>query len=127
MKRLDLMKRSYSGEDIKKIALPISEGLIFVEINDILFFEAARAYSHVFLVDGSKITVSKPMRVFEDILNNRNFFFRLHRSFLVNLNYIKKYHRGESIITMDNNTQIVVARERKQDFENLLKELRLTI
>ncbi|MFN7013529.1 MAG: LytR/AlgR family response regulator transcription factor [Bacteroidia bacterium] len=127
MQRIDLMKQVYSGNDIRKIALPMSDGMLFVDLNEIVFFEADRAYSHVTLVDGSKITVSKPMRVFEDILNNRNFLFRPHRSFLINLNYIKKYHRGESIITMDNNTQIVVARERKQDFENLLKELRLAI
>ncbi len=127
MQRLDLMKNTYKGEEVKKIALPMSDGLLFVDVNEIIFFEADRAYTHVFLKNGSKITVSKAMRVFEDVLNNRPFFFRPHRSYLINLNYMKKYNKGESLIIMDNNVNVSVSRERKQDFEMLLKELKLYI
>lgn len=127
MQRLDLMKNTYKGEEVKKIALPMSDGLLFVDVNEIIFFEADRAYTHVFLKNGSKITVSKAMRVFEDVLNNRPFFFRPHRSYLINLNYMKKYNKGESLIIMDNNVNVSVSRERKQDFEMLLKELKLSV
>ncbi|MCX7743277.1 MAG: LytTR family DNA-binding domain-containing protein [Flavobacteriales bacterium] len=127
MQRLELMKTTYKGDDVRKIALPMSDGLLFVDINEIVFFEADRAYTNVFLNNGSKITVSKPMRTFEDILDNRLFFYRPHRSYLINLNYIKKYVRGESLIMMDNNIIVSVSRERKQEFENLLKELRLAV
>lgn len=127
MQRLDLMKNTYKGEEVKKIALPMSDGLLFVDVNEIIFFEADRAYTHVFLKNGSKITVSKAMRVFEDVLNNRPFFFRPHRSYLINLNYMKKYNKGESLIIMDNNINVSVSREKKQDFEMLLKELKLSM
>ncbi len=127
MQRLDLMKNTYKGEEVKKIALPMSDGLLFVDVNEIIFFEADRAYTHVFLKNGSKITVSKAMRVFEDVLNNRLFFFRPHRSYLINLNYMKKYNKGESLIIMDNNINVSVSREKKQDFEMLLKELKLSM
>jgi two-component system, LytTR family, response regulator len=127
MQRLELMKNTYKGEEVKKIALPMSDGLLFVDVNEIIFFEADRAYTHVFLKNGSKITVSKAMRVFEDVLNNRPFFFRPHRSYLINLNYMKKYNKGESLIIMDNNINVSISRERKQDFETLLKELKLAI
>jgi two-component system LytT family response regulator len=127
MQRLDLMKEVYRGDDVRKIALPMSDGLLFVEVNEIIFFEADRAYTHVFLVNGSKVTVSKPMRIFEEVLNNRPFFFRPHRSYLINLNYIKKYNRSQSLIIMDNQLNVAVSREKKQDFEDLLKELRLLV
>ena len=127
MQRLSLMKDTYRGEDVRKIALPMSDGLLFVDVNEIIFFEADRAYTYIFLNNSSKFTVSKAMRTFEDILSNRPFFFRPHRSYLINLNYIKKYVRVESIIIMDNNLNVGVSRERKQDFENLLKELKLTV
>ncbi|MFN4233295.1 MAG: LytR/AlgR family response regulator transcription factor [Bacteroidia bacterium] len=126
MQRLELMKTTYKGEDVRKIALPMSDGLLFVDVNEIIFFEADRAYTHVFLKNGSKITVSKPMRTFEEILENRPFFFRPHRSHLINLNYIKRYNKGDSVITMDNNINIPISRERKQDFDLLLKELKLS-
>jgi len=125
--RLDLMKSAYSGEEIKKIALPMNDGLMFVDVAEIVYFEADRAYTQVFLTNGSKITVSKPMRVFEDILSNRQFIFRPHRSYLINLNYLKKYMRGDGLLSMDNGVTIPVSRDRKQEFEALLKTLKITI
>lgn len=127
MQRLDLMKSTYNGDEIKKIALPMSDGLMFVDVAEIILFEADRAYTHVFLKNGSKITVSKPMRTFEDILENRQFIFRPHRSHLININYIKKYVRGDGMIFMDNGFALPVSRERKQEFEALLKEVRMSI
>lgn len=127
MQRLDLMKSTYNGDEIKKIALPMSDGLMFVDVTEIILFEADRAYTHVFLKNGSKITVSKSMRTFEDILENRQFIFRPHRSHLININYIKKYVRGDGMIFMDNGVALPVSRERKQEFEALLKELRMSI
>ncbi len=127
MQRLDLMKSTYNGDEIKKIALPMSDGLMFVDVAEIILFEADRAYTHVFLKNGSKITVSKSMRTFEDILENRQFIFRPHRSHLININYIKKYVRGDGMIFMDNGVALPVSRERKQEFEALLKELRMSI
>lgn len=126
MQRMNLMKDVYSGSDIQKIALPMSNGLLFVEINQIVIFEADRVYTSVFLVDGSKLTVSKPLRTFEDILAERSYVFRPHRSYLINIRHIKKYLKGESLIVMENGSSIPVSRERKQDFENVLRELKLS-
>jgi two-component system LytT family response regulator len=124
--QLELMKLSFQGEEIKKIALPMSNGLLFVEVVDIILFEADRAYTNVFLKNGSRITVSKSMGIFEDILSNRPIFFRPHRSHLININYIKKYFRGESTIIMENDKEVSISRERKQEFEGLLKNLLIT-
>jgi two-component system, LytTR family, response regulator len=123
--RIDLMKQTYQGQEVQKIALPMSDGLLFVEVNRIVLFEADRAYTDIYLNDGSKITVSKPMRTFEDILENRQHFFRPHRSFLINLHYLKKYIKGESLLVLDNDISVAISRDRKQDFELLLKELRM--
>lgn len=122
MQRLDLMKDVYRGEEIKKIALPMSDGLVFVDVNNIITFEADRAYTHIYMNNGSKVTVSKPMGSFEEMLRERTQFYRPHRSHFININCIKKYIKGESLIVMDNNMNVAISRERKQDFENLLKE-----
>lgn len=125
--RLDLMKSAYSGEEITKIALPLNDGLLFVDLVEIMMFEAERVYTNVFLKDGSKILVSKPMRVFEELLSNRPLFFRMHRSHFINLNFIKKYQRKESMVEMNNGIVLAIARNRKQEFEDLLKELNLLV
>ncbi len=125
--RLDLLRESYRAEEIRKIALPMNDGLLFVEVADIILLEADGAYTNVFMKNGSKVLVSKKLKFFEDVLANRPAFFRPHRSHLININYLKKYLRGESSIQMDNNTTVSLSRERKQDFEALLKDLRLSV
>lgn len=119
--RLQLMADVAKGETFKRIALPMSEGLVFIEISDIVLFIAEGAYTNVYLNNGTKIMVSKPVRVFDQMLEGKQQFYRCHRSFLINLNYIKKYLKGESIIHFDNGEVAQVARDRKADFEGILK------
>lgn len=125
--RLELLKESYKNEDIRKIALPMGDGLLFIELVDMVLLEADGAYTNVFLKNGSKILVSKKLKFFEDLLANRTGFFRPHRSHIININFIKKYIRGEHIILMDNQFIVSLSRERKQDFETTLKQLGLSL
>lgn len=125
LQRLHLMKEAFAGSDIQRIALPMSDGLLFVETEKIILLEADRVYTNVYMVDGSKILVSKPLRVFEDMLADRETFFRPHRSFLINMRYLRKYVKGESIIELDNHLSLTISRERKSDFEKLLRNLKM--
>lgn len=125
-KRLELLKETFINEEIKKISLPMSDGLLFVEIKDIVLLEADGAYCYVCLNNGSRILVSKKLKFFEDILVNRPYFFRTHRSYLLNINYIKKYIRGENSLIMDNNAVVSISRDLKANFESVLKEYRIS-
>lgn len=125
--QIELLKESYKGDDLRKIALSMSNGLTFVEIADIVLLEADGAYTTFYLKDGQKFLVSKKLKFYEDILSNRSFFFRTHRSYFINVNYIKKYSRSENAILMDNDVSITISRDRKQEFETLLKDLRVSI
>jgi len=124
-KRLEILKEAFVSEEIKKISLPMADGLLFVEVKDIVLLEADGAYTYVCLQNGSRILVSKRLKFFEDILSNRIHFFRPHRSHIVNLNFLKKYVRGENKLILDNSTQIALSRDLKQQFESVLKELKL--
>lgn len=125
--RLELLKESYKNEEFRRIALPMNDGLLFIEVADIILIEAEGAYSNLFLKNGSKILVSKRLKFFEELLQNRNFIYRPHRSFLVNLNYIKKYIKGDGAIIMDNTFTVAISRDKKSEFETLLKELKLSM
>ena len=125
--QIELLKESYRGDDIRKIALSMSNGLTFVEVSDIILLEADGAYTTFYLKDSQKILVSKKLKFYEDILSNRPHFFRTHRSYFININYIKTYSRGENAILMDNDFLVTISRDRKQEFESLLKDLRISI
>ncbi|MEM8523790.1 MAG: LytTR family DNA-binding domain-containing protein [Bacteroidota bacterium] len=123
--RLKQLKYNTEGENFKRIALPVAEGLLFVDVEDVVRLEAEGAYTHLYLQNGEHIFLSKRLKYFEDLLENWNSFYRSHRSHLVNINYVKKFNRNENLLLLDSGTNIPIARERKVEFEKLLREFNL--
>lgn len=124
-KRVELFKENQNSNDFTRIALPVSDGLLFIEVPEIIMLEADGAYTHVWLRNGSKILVSKKLKFFEDVLSARKHFYRPHRSFVVNFNFVAKYNKGESSLIMDNKISVPVSKEKKSDLEDMLKEIRV--
>jgi two-component system, LytTR family, response regulator len=125
--KMDVLKDSFKTGQFNRIALPVSEGLLFIEVPDIVYLEADGAYTNVWLRNGSKILVSKKMKFFEEILETRQNFFRSHRSFIVNINFLKKYNKNEASLMLDNGKVAYISRDRKAEFEELLKQNKLTV
>ena len=99
-----------------KLALPTSEGLTFIKISDIIYCEADSNYTTFFLTDGKKIIVSHTLKEYEEILSDYR-FFRIHHSYLVNLDAIKQYVRGDGgHVVMINGAALDVAKRRKEQF-----------
>ena len=122
--RLDILTSSLKSH-FDKISLPSNDGLIIVEIQDLVRFEAAGNYSTVFLSNGDNIVVTKTLNQFEDILTGL-YFIRIHNTHLINLRYVKKYQRGQGgTVTMNNGTLLTVSRTRKDKFIEGLRHLTL--
>ncbi len=106
-----------------KIPLPVLNGLELVQIDSIVYCEADEDYTHVYLKSGSKITVTKSIKDFEELLEAYD-FFRIHHSFLVNKLCIKKYTKGEGgLILTELNNEIPVSRRRKTEFLEWLNDI----
>lgn len=123
--RLETLKGNLNTDEVYKIALPISDGLIFIEIKNLSLLEADGSYTKVWLKDGSNLLVSKKLKFFEKLLEKKLQFFRVHRSSLININSIKRYSKAESYILLDNNKSVRVARDKKSEFEEYIKGIRL--
>jgi two-component system LytT family response regulator len=99
-----------------KLALPTSEGLTFIKVNDVLYLKASGNYTEIFMNDGQKYLVSRHLKEYDDLLTDQN-FFRVHHSSLINLNYIKNYVRGDGgYVVMSDNTSLDVSRRKKEAF-----------
>ncbi|HEX6194099.1 MAG TPA: LytTR family DNA-binding domain-containing protein, partial [Chitinophagaceae bacterium] len=86
----------------QRIALTTNDGLIFVLTGDIIYCEAESNYTNVVMTNGKKIMVSKVLKDIDEALSGPD-FYRVHSSFLVNINKIKKFVRGDGgYILMDN-------------------------
>jgi two-component system LytT family response regulator len=105
-----------------RIALTTNDGMIFVSTQDIVFCEAESNYTSVVLANGKKIVVSKVLKDIDEALSGPD-FFRIHNSFLINLNRIKKFVRGDGgYVVMDNDTTISISRSRRQEFMELFSK-----
>lgn len=99
-----------------KLALPTSDGLVFIKIDDILYCEASSNYTEIYCADGKKYIVSRTLKEYEDILTDHN-FFRIHNSHLINLACIKKYVRGDGgYVVMNNDVSLDVSKRKKEAF-----------
>jgi len=104
---------------VQRIALTTGDGLIFVETRDILYCHAESNYTNVVLIGGKKILVSKVLKDIDETLSG-NDFYRVHNSYLINLNHIQKFVRGEGgYIIMDDGANIGISRSRRQEFMDL--------
>lgn len=107
------LKRPQAG--VQKIALPSKEGYVFVLLTDIIRCESKSGYTTFYVKDMEKIISSRSIKDYEPLLTN-DIFFRIHNSHIVNLNCIKKYHRGRGgYIEMEDGTMIEVATRRKDE------------
>lgn len=110
--QIEILKHQMLANDRMpdKIALPYQNGVTFVDVNRIMYCEADNNYSRFILDKGEEHVVSKTLREVQEVMEGKN-FLRVHRQFVVNLNHIKKFVRGEgNYLVMNDNKSIPVSR-----------------
>jgi two-component system, LytTR family, response regulator len=104
-----------------KIAVPTAEGLLFIHTNDIIYCQGQSNYTEIYMANGKVLTSSYTLKNYEDMLASQD-FFRIHKSYLINLHHISMYRRGEGgVAVMSNGDEVEVARRNKTSFLNLFK------
>lgn len=117
----NILLDNLTAPKLKKIALPDSEGLEYVAINDLLYIKAEGSYTEVHLQNGEKRTLSKNLREFTDKLGSEG-FYRVHNSYLINTSHIKKYLRRDGgVVVMSNKAEVPVSRSYHDSFREYLK------
>ena len=123
--RLDVLAGHLTAAPARKLALPVSDGLLFVEVANLVLLEADGAYTTVWQADGSATLVSKKLRFFEDYLGTHPAFFRSHRSAMINLDHLTRYVRADSLVYLGAGKTAPIARQKKAEFEVRIANLRL--
>jgi two-component system LytT family response regulator len=103
-----------------RIALPTMEGLQIIAVSDIIYCSSSSNYTILTLKAKHTLTISRTLKEVEEMLEQHH-FLRVHHSFLVNLNEVKTYIRGEGgSLVMSDGSSVDVSRSKK---ETLLKVL----
>lgn len=97
-----------------KIAVPTAEGFELIPVTEVVYFEAESNYTHVYLKNKNKVIACRTLKNIEEQIQDFNFFLRVHNSYMVNLNEVVRYIRGEGgYLIMSDNSSINVSRSRK--------------
>ena len=85
----------------------------------ILYFESDNNYTMIHLVNGTKILISKTIKSVEEELKH-SFYFRVHRSFIINSNYITKYNSLDGYVYLNEKTPIPISDRKRKEFVRFL-------
>jgi two-component system LytT family response regulator len=103
------------GSNFTKMAVPTTEGYELIDTEDIMRCEADDNYTHIYLKSKNKVIACRSLKEIEAQLKGYPFFIRVHHSYIVNLNEVKKYVRGEGgYVIMSDNSTVNVSRSRKE-------------
>ncbi len=95
-----------------RMAVPSRDGLVLLRHEDILYLEASDSYTVVHVKDGKRTISSKHIRVFETNLDPKK-FFRVHKSYIINLEHLRSFSRSEgNMAVLDNGALVPVSRRR---------------
>src|SRR5579859_4197872 len=101
----------------RKIGLPLTEGSLFVTVDEIIRCESRSNYTNIFLEKGKNYLICRTLKEVEESLSGFN-FFRVHRSHLINIDKIVLYSRNDGgHVTMADQGRIPVSRSEKESFE----------
>lgn len=116
-----LMTNIGTGNEMQnRIALPTLGGYRMERLEDIVYCQADENYTQIFTKSGDSVLVSRTLKTVEELLPSGH-FFRIHKSFLVNLNFVKEYTRSEKYqILLENGTTLEVASRRHEEFIRML-------
>lgn len=112
---LDSMRK----DDFDTIIIPELGNKRLVKLSDIIAVEANGAYSIIHLTDNKKITISKNLKYFENLLPANNLFFRSHRTWLINLKLVTSFNKTELEIKHSSKLTSKLSRRRLSDFESI--------
>ncbi|MFT4771617.1 MAG: two-component system LytT family response regulator [Cryomorphaceae bacterium] len=99
-----------------KLVIPSQDGLLLIDIEEIIRLESDGAYTHLYLMNGQKHMTSKNLGFYESQLVSHA-FFRVHHGHLINLIHLKNYVRAEGgQAVMSDDSLVNVSRRRKEDF-----------
>ncbi|NOR29007.1 MAG: response regulator [Lutibacter sp.] len=111
---------SVAHNTFNKVALPTQQGYDLIKLNNIVYCQSESNYCKITCIDGKQILMAKTLKFVEELLGNQ-LFVRIHKSYLVNLNYVIKFDKVDDLkVTLANGEQLPVSIRKKEHFINAI-------
>ena len=112
------------NQQLHKIVLPTLEGFEVVGVKDIIHCKADDNFTEFHLSGGSKKLICRSLKYYQQLLKDFD-FIRIHKSHLINKNYVSKYRKGKGgTVVMENGDEIEISVSRKKEFLDAFASMR---
>ena len=114
-RQIDFLRTQFHSHRLAdKIAVPYQQGVIFMPVSEIIYCESDSNYSRVVATQNRHYLLTRTLREVQEVLEAGN-FLRVHRQYVINLDQIKLFMKGEgAYLVMTNEVSIPVARNQKE-------------
>jgi len=121
---IDKLKKSFQDLTRRKLALEVPRGILFIDHDDVLYFEADGMYTRVFLEGNAQELIAKPLKFFVEQLNGVSSFYKPHRSYLININNVSEFNKKDGgYLVMKNQKKVSISRDNKEAFFKVLGQM----
>ena len=101
---------------VTKLAIPAADGLIMISMHEIVTLSADGSYTQINLKSGKSILSTRNLKEYESQLPSTT-FIRVHHAYIINIEHVNHYHRGEGgTVTMSNGASIMISKRKKKAF-----------
>ena len=117
LEKSDVLDKNNTSTKIRRdsIAFPSKNGFKVEKLSSIIYCEAKGNYAQVHLYPKSQILISKTLKKLVDMIDHPD-FFRIHKSYYINMNYIVSYNRSENIVELKNGMFLPVSVRKNEPF-----------
>lgn len=114
---LAILSQNLKRKNTGKIAVPTSAGVKLIDETTIVYLKADSSYTEIKLNDKSQIIVSRTLKNFEETLATDSTFFRCHKSYVVNMRFVKEYIKSDGgYLVLDTNETLPLSPEKADEF-----------
>lgn len=106
------------------VIIGTSKGFTVIRLNDITFFKGNGSYTELYLNSRKEIILlSSVLKNVEDKLMTLDaHFYRIHKSYLINIRYVKEYCCRRKILIMHDDKEIPIACRNIRNFYDWCKK-----
>lgn len=123
--QLDTLEENMLSDDRtnKKIILKTFDNIYLVKVCDINYCESEGSYTNISLLNGNKIMVSNTLKDYDEMLKDSG-FFRVHKLFLINMQHINRFEKGDGgNVVLENESRVPVASRKREELLEMFDQL----
>jgi len=122
-KSLENVAESIRTKKTSKITISHTKGIKIIDQKDVVYLQADGNCTQLFFRDKTKYTDTRTLKIYENMLD-KSLFFRTHKSYMINLNYLKEYVTSDGTFALlKGGKEIPVSRKKTREFTLLLRSL----